>query len=333
MRAIAPGRVNLIGDHTDYTGGLVFPMAIDRYTTIDFDYVEPSTETLMKLTSNDDPDAVIYDINSPFDPTMSPRWGRYVAAVTSLLNSPRPIRGSISTTIPVGAGLSSSAALEVAVALACGARQSPEQLAQLAQRAEHLATGVPTGIMDQLCIASASDGHGTLIDCRSLDVQHIPIPTDVEFVVRFIAHRTLEGSEYASRVEQCAAAEKIIGPLRDAALSTTSSITDDIVRKRADHVIQENKRVQQFAHALAERDFVLAGELMTQSHWSLSHSFETSTPQMDTAVTEALQIPGVYGARMTGGGFGGCIVAMVHPTCTLEGWRVRPVGAASLLSN
>lgn len=341
MRVIAPGRVNLIGDHTDYTGGLVFPMAIDRYTTINFDYGDSSADSspdsssrsLMTLTSNDDPETVRYDINSPFDPHMTPRWGRYVAAVTSLLDAPRPINGSVSTTIPVGAGLSSSAALEVAVAVACGAQLHPEQLAQLAQRAEHLATGVPTGIMDQLCIASAREGHGTLIDCRTLAVQHVPIPADVEFVVRFIAHRTLEGSEYATRVAQCRAAEEIIGPLRDASLATTSSITNDTVRRRAEHVIEENQRVQQFAQALIERDFAAAGELMTQGHWSLSHLFDTSTPQMDTAVTDALQVPGVYGARMTGGGFGGCIVAMVHPTCELEGWRVRPVSGAKLLSH
>jgi galactokinase len=328
MRVIAPGRVNLIGDHTDYTGGLVFPMAIDRYTTIAFEH----SESTVLLTSADDPDPVSYRITDSFDPTMTPRWGRYVAAVTSLIHNPRAITGTVTTTIPVGAGLSSSAALEVAIGLACGASSSPIQLAQLTQRAEFLATGVPTGIMDQLCIASAQEGHGTLIDCRSLEVKQMPIPNEVEFVVRFIAHRTLEGSEYATRVAQCAAAEKVIGPLRDATIEKALLITNDEIRRRAQHVISENERVLMFTRALQAKNFVSAGHLMTDSHWSLSQLYETSTPQMDAAVNEVLAQPGVYGARMTGGGFGGCIVAMVQPATALEGWRVRPVSGATLLS-
>lgn len=327
MRAIAPGRVNLIGDHTDYTGGFVFPMAIDRYTTIEFEY----TDSTISLTSADDPDPVSFSLGNAFDSAMSPRWGRYVAAVTSLIPAPRGISGSISTTIPVGAGLSSSAALEIAVALATGASSEPSDVAQLTQRAEHLATGVPTGIMDQLCIASARKEHGTLIDCRSLEVHHVPIPSDIEFVVQFIAHRTLEGSEYATRVAQCAAAEKIIGPLRDASIDSTSKISDTIIRQRAEHVINENQRVHQFCHALKSRDYRASGHLMTDSHWSLSRLYETSTPQMDQAVTDILARDGVYGARMTGGGFGGCIVAMVQPGTPLDGWRVRPVNGASLV--
>lgn len=326
MRVVAPGRVNLIGDHTDYTGGLVFPMAINRYTTIDYEY----SDSLVSLTSEDDPDPVSFRVTDVFDATMTPRWGRYVAAVSSLMNNPHGITGRVSTTIPVGAGLSSSAALEVAVALAYGESSTPTQLAQLTQRAEFLATGVPTGIMDQLCIASAQEGHGTLIDCRTLDVQHIPIPADVEFVVQFIAHRTLEGSEYATRVDQCNQAEKIIGPLRGATIEQSSSIADPIIRRRAEHVISENERVLRFTEALQARDFEVAGQLMTKSHWSLSTLYETSTPQMDAVVTKVLMQPGVYGARMTGGGFGGCIVAMVQSGTALDGWRVRPVSGASV---
>lgn len=184
MRAIAPGRVNIIGDHTDYTGGLVFPMAIDRWTTVQFS----PADSLVTLTSADDPDPVEFDPSAPFDPAMTPRWGRYIAAVASLIDSPRPIKGRVSTTIPVGAGLSSSAALEVASAIALGCTLPPVDLATMTRRAEHLATGVPTGIMDQLCIATARDAHGTLIDCRTLEVTHVPLPSDVTFVVRFVAH-------------------------------------------------------------------------------------------------------------------------------------------------
>ena len=326
MRAIAPGRVNLIGDHTDYTSGFVFPMAINRYTTITFE----KSESLVELHSEDDPDPVTYSLNESFNAVMNPRWGRYVAAVTSLIASPQAIRGTVSTTIPVGAGLSSSAALEIAVALACGASTDARELSLLTQHAEHLATGVPTGIMDQLCITSAREGYGTLIDCRTLEVKQVPIPDDVDFVVRFIAHRTLEGSEYATRVAQCAAAEQEIGPLRDATLESCASLSDPIVRRRAQHVIQENERVTLFASALQNRNFEEAGQLMTNSHRSLADLFQTSTPQMDAAVQEVLSIPGVYGARMTGGGFGGCVVAMVKPETQIEGWRVRPVDGARL---
>lgn len=328
MRAVAPGRVNIIGDHTDYTGGLVFPMAIDRWTTIDFE----RTGSTVSLTSADDPDTVRFDPGASFEPTMTPRWGRYVAAVASLIDSPQPIQGRVTTTIPVGAGLSSSAALEVAAALALGCTLPTRQLAEMAQRAEHLATGVPTGIMDQLCIVSARIGHGTLIDCRSLEVTHVAIPTDVRFVVRFITHRTLEGSEYAERVAQCSAAESSIGPLRDAAMTDLASIDDTIIRRRARHVISENQRVTDFVDALRTGDFAHAGAIMTDGHRSLSQDFGTSTVVMDSAVEELLSTPGVLGARMTGGGFGGCVVAMCEPDATVDGWQVSPVGAARLES-
>lgn len=327
MRAVAPGRVNIIGDHTDYTGGLVFPMAIDRWTTIDFE----DAPSMVTLTSADDPDTVVFDPTAPFDPTMTPRWGRYVAAVASVMDSPKAIAGSVSTSIPVGAGLSSSAALEVATALALGCTLSAREMAVMTQRAEHLATGVPTGIMDQLCIASARDGNGTMIDCRTLHVTHVAIPRDVSFVVRFIAHRTLEGSEYAERVDQCRTAESLIGPLRDASIDDTARIGDPTVRARARHVVSENQRVSEFVAALGRADFAGAGRIMTEGHLSLSNDFGTSTPAMDAAVDALLATPGVLGARMTGGGFGGCVVAMCEPDATVEGWRVSPVGAARLV--
>lgn len=317
MKAIAPGRVNLIGDHTDYTGGLVLPMAIDRCTTIDFEPVGRGVAT--ELTSDD---------------TSDPHWRRYPDAVAEEMREVglpvRNIRGHVTTTIPVGAGLSSSAALEIASALAFGHDIPPVQLAQVTRRAEHRATGVPTGIMDQLCIASAREGHATLIDCRSMDVTHVPVPGDVRFVVRFVAHRTLQGSEYADRVAQCAAIEERIGPLRDA---TTDDINhlDDLLQRRARHVIEENARVREFAGALSSGDYAAAGALMTSAHRSLRDLFETSTPQMDSAVDQLTSTPGVLGARMTGGGFGGCVVAMCEPGAEVDGWEVRPVGAAHLI--
>lgn len=328
MKVRAPGRVNLIGEHTDYTGGLVFPMAIDRWTTIEFE----ESDSGIFLESANEEELVSLDATQTFDVGMSPQWGRYVAAVASLLQSPRGISGHISTTIPVGAGLSSSAALEIAVALALGSELSAKELAQLTQRAEHMATGVPTGIMDQLCIASAQHGHGTLIDCATLEVTHIPIPTDIKIVVRFIAHRTLVGSAYADRVTECAKAESLIGPLRDASLANLAAITDATIAARAQHVISENLRVRAFADALTSGDYSTAGSIMTDSHRSLATDFAVSNDLMDTAVREMNDTAGVFGARMTGGGFGGCIVALCDPDAVVEGWHVQPVAAAHRLT-
>lgn len=313
MKAVAPGRVNLIGDHTDYTGGLVLPMAIDRHTVIDFEPVDGPTA----LTSDDASD---------------PHWLRYPDAVAAEMHDAgipvRNVHGHVTTTIPVGAGLSSSAALEIASALALGFNGTPAELAQLTRRAEHRATGVPTGIMDQLCIASAREGHATLIDCRSLGVTHVPVPSDVKFVVRFVAHRTLQGSEYADRVAQCTEIERRIGPLRDATLHDVESLGDDTLLRRARHVVTENSRVLEFAAALGAGDFAAAGSLMTDGHRSLSDDYATSNAVMDAAVKELVATPGVLGARMTGGGFGGCVVAMCEPAAVVDGWVVRPVGAA-----
>jgi galactokinase len=191
----APGRVNLIGDHTDYTGGLVFPMAIDRWTEIAYE----AGGNRVELTSADEPDAASFELPVVGDPVaVAPGWGRYVAAVAAELGATTGIRGSVSTTIPVGAGLSSSAALEVAAALALGHEGTALDLARLGQRAEHRATGVPTGIMDQLCIASAVEGHALLIDCSTFEVVPSPVPDDVVIVVRFVAKRTLRiAAQYA----------------------------------------------------------------------------------------------------------------------------------------
>ena len=319
--AVAAGRVNLIGDHTDYTGGLVFPMAIDRFTSVEFAASEDTTE----FTSDD---------------TSDPDWLRYPRAVADEMRAAgmnvANVRAHVSTTIPVGAGLSSSAALELAVAIALGHRlpddaPSAAELAQLTRRAEHRATGVPTGIMDQLCIASARAGHATLIDCRSLEVTHVPVPDDITFVVRFVAHRTLQGSEYADRVAQCNEIERRIGPLRDADPGDVPALADETLVRRARHVISENARVTDFSAALTAGDFASAGAIMTDGHRSLDEDFGTSTPVMNAAVENLLSTPGVLGARMTGGGFGGCVVAMCEQGADVDGWTVRPVTGLALV--
>ena len=325
----APGRVNLIGDHTDYTGGLVFPMAIDRGTTIEF----VRGGSTIELRSDAEDAAIRIGLPVDGDPSeVTPRWGSYVAAMARELGATTGIEGTVTSTIPAGAGLSSSAALECAVGLALGFEGSPVELALAAQRAEHAATGVPTGIMDQLCIAAAARGTATMIDCATLEVTHVAVPDDVDVVVRFIAHRTLVGSAYADRVAECRAAEHVLGPLRstDLAAIETASL-DDRVRRRARHVVSENQRVVEFASALAAGDYRTAGALMTDSHRSLADDFETSTPTMDRAVADMVASPGVFGARMTGGGFGGCVVAICEPGALTDGWVVAASDGARVL--
>jgi galactokinase len=244
------------------------------------------------------------------------------------------IHGHLTSTIPAGAGLSSSAALECAIGLALGFEGTPLELAQLARRAEHAATGVPTGIMDQLCIASGRDGHATLIDCSALTVEHVPVPDDVDVVVRFVAHRTLVGSEYAARVAECARAEAEIGPLRLADPAAVEAIGDEVARRRARHVVTENRRVADFAAALGAHDFAEAGRVMLDSHASLRDDFATSTPTMDAAVADLADRPGVHGARITGGGFGGCIVALCEPGALEDEsrqWVVRASAGARVV--
>ena len=325
--ARAPGRVNLIGDHTDYTGGLVFPMAVDRWTDIEFAPLDGAVE----LTSADEPDPVRLPLVVDDPTTASPAWGRYVAGVVSEMRPSSGIRGRVTTTIPIGGGMSSSHALEVAVALALGFAGDAVELAKLTQRAENRASGVPTGIMDQFSIAAGVAGHALLMDCGSLTVEPVPLPEGVAVVVQFIAHRTLVGSAYADRVAECASAEREIGPLRVASAADASRIADPVVRRRAEHVVAENQRVRDFAVALRAGDLRAAGELMVASHASLRDLYETSIPVMDAAVDRLVATPGVHGARMTGGGFGGCVVALAEPGALTEGWVVHPVDGATIV--
>lgn len=328
IRVHAPGRVNLIGEHTDYTGGLAFPMAIDRGTTLAA-VPDPSRIT---LTSADAEGEVRLDIPIDVEPrNVAPEWGTRIAAMARDIGATTGLHGHLVSDIPAGAGLSSSAALMCALGLALGFDGTPLALAEAARRAEHEATGVPTGIMDQLCIASAIEGHATLIDCHTNGVEHVAVPTEVDIVVRYIAHRTLLGSEYADRVAECATAESEIGPLRTATLDDVAKLSDPLIRRRARHVVHENRRVRDFAEALRRADYVTAGELMAASHASLRDDYDTSTEQMDAAVAELNAAPRVFGARMTGGGFGGCLVVMCEPGVVTDGWLVKAAAGARVL--
>jgi len=324
----SPGRVNLIGDHTDYTGGLVLPMAIDRYTTIS----GTRTPSTIRLRSQNEPEIVEFELPISSPEKVTPSWGRYVAGVAAeMQNRAHGFDGEISCTIPIGAGLSSSAALEVATALAIGDTSTPVERAKLCQRAEHRAVGVPCGIMDQLTVTSGIRDHALLIDCHELTISPVQLPNDVKVVVQFIAERKLTSSSYAERVAQCNAAEEIVGPLRLANLSSLAGIADKTIFRRARHVVSENQRVREFAAMLRAGDLKSAGNLMIESHNSLDHDFETSTPQMNSAVAAAISQPGVFGARMTGGGFGGCIVILADAAAKIDGWQVRAVAGATQL--
>jgi galactokinase len=322
IRAWAPGRVNLIGDHTDYTGGLVLPMAIDLGTTVE---LAPGGDRLILESASEAGLAdVALDVADPA--SVAPRWARYVAGVVALARPGAGGRGTVSTTLPLGAGLSSSAALEVAVALAVGFRGTPVEVAELCQRAEQVASGVPCGIMDQLASAAGVEGHALLIDCRSLDVTPIPVPPGLAVVtVDSGESRTLAGTAYADRRAGCEAAEALIGPLRDATLDDVSRLPDDGLRHLARHVVTENERVLAFADALRSGAPRAAGALMYESHASLRDDFAVSTPALDALVERLRGTPGVHGARLTGGGFGGAVVALCEEDAEIPGGlRLRP---------
>lgn len=329
IRATAPGRVNLIGDHTDYTGGLVLPMTIDRGMVIEGSHAEGAV--VLHSADETHPARVPLDVKDPT--AMTPGWARYVAGVVQQLKPTIGFHGSVISQIPNGAGLSSSAALELAVALVLGFQGSPTDLALLGQRAEHAASGVPCGIMDQLSIAAGDASGATLIDCHNLEVTPVALPFGLDVVVVYGHHRTLVGSAYADRVAECAAAESIIGPLRMALLSDANRIDNPLIQARARHVISENQRVRDFTTALAADDRATAGALMVASHASLRDDFGTSTAQMDALVQRLSKQTGVWGARMTGGGFGGCAVALTEPGVfqtneTERIWVVHPAPGA-----
>jgi galactokinase len=321
VTAVGPGRVNLIGDHTDTTGGLVMPMAIDLATTV----TGRRGGDRVVLVSADEPAPAVVPLDVVDPAAVTPAWARYVAGVVAEVRPPVGFEGEVRTTLPVGAGLSSSAALEVAVALALGFDGPPAELAHLTQRAEQEASGVPCGIMDQLSSAAGVAGHALLIDCHDLTVEPVPIPDGVEVrVIHSGEPRTLAGSEYGERRAAVEAAEDVVGPLRLVSdVTTLDAIDDPLLRSRARHVVTENARVRAFAAALRAGDLASAGRLMVQSHASLRDDFEVSTPRLDALVERLVATTGVHGARLTGAGFGGCVVAMTEPGTLDEGWLVH----------
>jgi len=317
VAAFAPGRVNLIGDHTDYTGGWALPIAIEWGTTVEVRIGGRRVE----LTSAEAEGAAIVDLDVADPSAVEPAWARYVAGVVAVTRPGEGAVGTVSTSLPVGAGLSSSAALEVAVALALGFDGVPLELALACQRAEHLAS-----------VAGVA-GHALLIDCESLEVTPVAMPPDVDVVVVHSGQaRALSASHYAERRAQCEEAVRIMGPFREAS-STDLHLLEGVLQRRARHVVTENRRVLDFAACLRVGDLADAGRLMLASHASLAQDFEVSTPALDALVEELSAVPGVYGARLTGAGFGGCVVALADPSSPVRGWRLHASAGAGVEVN
>ncbi len=333
VTAFAPGRVNLMGDHVDYLGGPVLPMAIDLGTTV---RLQPGGE-VVRLTSAEVAEAAEVALEVANPSGAQPAWARYVAGVVAELRPAVGGQGTVETTLPVGAGLSSSAALELAVALALGFAGPARELALLGQRAEQRATGVPCGVMDQLASAAGIAGSALLIDCATLSVTPVPIPDWLEvLVVHSGQPRALSATAYAERRAECEAATAIVGPLPRASLAEVEALADPTLRRRARHVVSECERVRAVAASRFDRS-VLA-EALTSSHASLRDNFEVSTPALDKLVSQLASQPGVVGARPTGAGFGGCVVALVVAGSAgradvgdRRSWVVRASGGARLL--
>ncbi|WP_346618510.1 galactokinase [Blastococcus montanus] len=321
----SPGRVNLIGEHTDYNDGFVLPVALDRGTVVAARRRPDGRlrTTALRMGGTDERSL------TGLDPREGPDWSRYVAGAAAVLQeSGHDVPGAdlvVDSDLPIGAGLSSSASLELGVLVALlaltGDALAPETLARLGQRVENEVIGVRSGIMDQLAVACGTAGHALLVDCRTLGTRAVPVPAGTKILVLDSAvPRTLAGSAYNQRRAECEAALEALravdpglSALRDVTpelLAAHGHLLDDVLLRRARHVVTENARVLAGTAALEGGDAAAFGELMAGSHASLRDDYEVSVPQLDTLVEIAVGTPGVLGARLTGAGFGGCAVAL-----------------------
>jgi galactokinase len=324
----APGRVNLIGEHTDYNEGFVLPAAIDLEIRIAY---LPTDDRCVELTRLDDGERDGFSLDDA--PPKRGRWLDYVVGTAwALAEAGQPLtglRGVIASTLPPNAGLSSSAAIELASAWAmldeAAAAVDPFELARICQRAENGFVGVQSGLMDQFAESCGVAGSALWLDCRSHDWRPIPLPADVALVVCHTGSpRHLGGSEYNLRRSQCdlavadlARRDPSIRSLRDVTLETlvaAADLLDPVAYRRAEHVVTENARVEATVAALADSDLAAVGRLFAESHASLRDRFEVSSPELDAMVEIASSVPDVIAARMTGAGFGGCTVNLVRPT-------------------
>ena len=324
----APGRVNLIGEHTDYNDGFVLPAALDVATSA---AIAPRSDRMLNVHSLMIDEAVSFDLDEA-EPKARKHWSDYVRGVAWVLEAVggHRLTGAdmvIDSTVPLGAGLSSSAALEVATGYALlsnsGLTVDLTRLALACQKAENDFVGMRCGIMDQFIACHGAEGHALLIDCRSLDHRLVPIDPGVRLVIsNTMVHHEHAAGEYNLRRRDCeegvkrlSAAFPGIKALRDVTLDQLERHKDlltPLIYRRCRHVVSENERTVRAADALASGDVALFGRLMNQSHVSMRDDFEISCREVDQMVELNQAVDGVYGARMTGGGFGGCTISLVE---------------------
>ncbi len=314
LTAWAPGRVNLIGEHTDYSGGLAMPAAIQFGVTVSVESVAAEITLCSQL----------YGASGTFaadgSGTQVEGWARYGQAVAYELNKlgrrPVGIVATIESDLPAGVGLSSSAAIEVGIALAlCAVAEhtlEPLELAQACRRAEERAVGVPCGILDQAACVLGREGTAIVLDCATVEHRRVELPPGAALVVVDSGvPRALETSGYATRRDELEHALSALGVARSTQVDPAAvESLDEPLRRRLRHVVSENARVTAFADAVATGDLVTAGRLISASHASLRHDYEVSTPELDELVGLA-EGAGAYGARLVGAGFGGSIIALV----------------------
>ncbi|HEX8184739.1 MAG TPA: galactokinase [Blastocatellia bacterium] len=329
----APGRVNLIGEHTDYNEGFVMPAAIDFYTRV---AIAPRDDRKLAVYSEEFSEGVEFDMNEP-DPRPSGQWSDYVRGVAVVLEQAGyRLRGAslyVQSEVPIGSGLSSSAAIEVATGLAlldtAGLTIDRTELARLCRRAENEFVGARVGIMDQFISCNGKSGHALMLDCRSLEYRLLPVPDEVRLVVcnTMVKHANASG-EFNVRRSECEEGVRLLArslpnvrALRDVTLDDLERYGSDlpaVIYKRCHHVIMENARVVEAAAALERGDLDYFGKLMKESHRSLRDDYEVSSSELDVMVDLAYKTAGVYGARMTGGGFGGCTINLVRDDSVAE---------------
>ena len=337
----APGRVNLIGEHTDYNDGFVMPAAIDLCTWV---AIEPRDDRKLHIHSEDLSDNVVFDLDES-NPRARGHWSDYVRGVAvTLERAGYRLRGAdlaIRSDLPIGAGLSSSAALEVATGYAmletAGIEIDRIGLAKLCQRAENEFVGMRCGIMDQFSSCCGQAGTALMLDCRSLEYRLLPLPEDVRLVIcNTMVKHELGSSEYNTRRAECEAGVKHfanllpdIQALRDVTVNDLERCghnLNEVTYKRCRHVVTENARVMEATAALERGDLYAFGDLMAQSHRSLRDDYEVSCAELDAMVDLATKIEGVFGTRMTGGGFGGCTINLVKVDSVAEFKRAVALG-------
>jgi galactokinase len=321
----APGRVNLIGEHTDYNLGFVLPIALDLITKV---RTTPATDARLRVHSAARGEELVLPIDEIGGAEPRAHWSDYVVGVAKELIAlgfdVPALRMHIESTVPEGAGLSSSAALEVSSALALlqGRELDRLEIARLCQRAESNFAGMPCGIMDQYVSLFGQEHAATKIDCRNLESEDVPLPDGVAILaVNSMVKHELGQSAYRMRVAECAeACEAIhVSSLREATLEQVDiAPVSDVIRRRARHIVTENNRVELFVAAVRAGDAEEMGRLFLESHRSMRDDYEISCPEIDFLVDAATVLPGCFGARMTGGGFGGCTVNLVANDAVAE---------------